>query len=162
MLLASDNEVRLCAIVLLIGIAMLVAGPMWGIACARSGSRDDQRHGKWGWIAFLVSFFVIYQSAWMEGFRFSDGNRVGFVTKLSKRGYFFSNWEGELQLGGISPDGGGAVSAATWSFSVARDEVAEEIRKAMENGKRVQLHYNEFRARGWRWGSTDYNVVEVK
>ncbi len=162
MLLASDSEVRLCAIVLLIGLAMLVGGLMWGIACARSRSREDQRHGKWGWISFLLSFFVLYQSAWMEGFSFSDGNRVGFVTKLSRRGYFFPTWEGELQLGGISPDGGGAVSAATWSFSVASDEVAEAIRKAMENGKRVQLHYKEFRARGWRWGSSDYNIVEVK
>lgn len=96
------------------------------------------------------------------GCHYSDGDRVGYVVKLSRKGLVFPTWEGDMQLGGVSPTDGGSVSASVWHFSVRSDEVAAMLRKAMEDGRRLHVRYVEWLARGNSYGSTGYDVTEVK
>jgi hypothetical protein len=69
-------------------------------------------------------------------FSYSTGDRVGFVQKLSKKGWICRTWEGELAM---SPVPGAAPQL--FPFSIRDDEVAKQI-TALE-GKKVSIHYEE-------------------
>ena len=78
------------------------------------------------------------------GKHYSEGSRVGVVTKLSKKGVIFDSWEGELLI--ALPVDPGAVEA---------------VQLAMRSGKRVELVYRQW----WCEPPTidsDYVIVEVK
>ena len=80
--------------------------------------------------AVLVILFALYGN-------FSGGERVGKVIKLSKKGYVFKTWEGQLNTG--------EIQQGIWEFSVkpSDDETLDELREAMRSGGRVALHYDE-------------------
>jgi len=89
---------------------------------------------------------------------YSDGYRAGTVIKLSRKGYLFKTWEGQLNLQALSEDKG------IWEFSVHRsdEDVREAINKAVEQGYRVKLHYKQkFFQFDWR-GKTEYFVYKVE
>jgi hypothetical protein len=67
---------------------------------------------------------------------FSEGERAGYVQKLSKKGFVCKTWEGDLSMVALP----GAV-AEKFSFTVWDDTVAEQINKYV--GRRVALHYEE-------------------
>ena len=89
---------------------------------------------------------------------FSDGYRVGRVIKLSRKGYVFKTWEGQLNLEALSQDEG------IWEFSVHRgdDEIRTSIDEAVKEGYRVKLYYKEkYFQFDWR-GKTKYFIYEVE
>ena len=67
---------------------------------------------------------------------YSTGERVGWVQKLSKKGWICKTWEGELTM--ISMPG---AVPEKFQFTVRDDAVADRINRQM--GKRVALHYEE-------------------
>jgi hypothetical protein len=67
---------------------------------------------------------------------FSEGERAGYVQKLSKKGFLCKTWEGDLSMVALP----GAV-AEKFSFTVWDDDVANKINAYV--GKRVALHYEE-------------------
>jgi len=93
------------------------------------------------------------------GPNYSNGTRVGVVTKLSQKGVIWKSWEGELLI--ALPQG---VSSATqpekFEFNVDPACVGK-VQAAMNSGKRVELIYRQW------WVSpptidADYVVVDVK
>jgi hypothetical protein len=81
-------------------------------------------------LAVAGYFWVVF--AWS----YSTGERVGWVQKLSKKGWICKTWEGELTM--ISMPG---AVPEKFPFTVRDDAVAEQINRLM--GKRVALHYEE-------------------
>ncbi|MBK9999428.1 MAG: hypothetical protein IPO99_20445 [Nitrospira sp.] len=69
---------------------------------------------------------------------YSDGDRVGYLQKLSRKGWICKTQEGELAMTTVP-----GVAPVLWSFSVWDDAVAKKLDGQM--GKRVVLHYKEFR-----------------
>jgi hypothetical protein len=67
---------------------------------------------------------------------YSTGERVGWVQKLSKKGWICKTWEGELTM--ISMPG---AVPEKFQFTVREDAVADRLNREM--GKRVALHYEE-------------------
>jgi hypothetical protein len=67
---------------------------------------------------------------------YSTGERVGWVQKLSKKGWICKTWEGELTM--ISMPG---AVPEKFQFNVRDGAVADQINRVM--GKRVALHYEE-------------------
>jgi hypothetical protein len=67
---------------------------------------------------------------------YSEGERAGFVQKLSKKGFVCKTWEGELSMVSLP----GSV-AEKFLFTVWDDKVAEEINTNV--GKKVALYYEE-------------------
>ena len=67
---------------------------------------------------------------------YSEGERAGWVQKLSKKGWMCKTWEGELSL--VSLPGS---TAEKFFFTVHDDAVAADITRHI--GKRVALHYEE-------------------
>jgi hypothetical protein len=105
-------------------------------------------------IVLLLALSVGY---WAVFGHFSEGNRAGTVIKLSKQGYIFKTYEGQLDLGGFNRETGGS----TWEFSVTDEQVIADLEKAMNSGKRVKLHYKEKFFVIFYEGKTKYIVDKV-
>ena len=67
---------------------------------------------------------------------YSEGERAGYVQKLSKKGWICKTWEGELAL--VTMPG---TVGEKFYFSVRDDAVAQKINQSL--GKRVTLAYEE-------------------
>lgn len=101
-------------------------------------------------IFLAISGFLVYANI-----NFSEGNRVGKVVKLSKKGVMFKTWEGELQQED-NPD--------KWEFSIqgSQEQVRTNIDEAIEANKRVKLFYKEkYITFPWR-GDTKYLIYKVE
>ncbi len=87
---------------------------------------------------------------------YSEGERAGFVQKLSKKGYVCKTWEGELTmvaLPGAAPE--------KFLFTVRNDAVAADINKHV--GKKVALYYEEKLGLPTScFGDTQYFITKVK
>lgn len=117
---------------------------------------------KW---TFLVIFLLIVGGIlyYITFGYYSDGTRVGSLVKLSRKGYVFKTYEGQLMVGGMS-DGTGTFNSTTWDFSVddSNKSVVEALERSQKTGQRVSLHYEEkFFQLPWN-GDTKYFVVSVE
>ncbi len=83
-------------------------------------------------IAALVALWLVFALNWS----YSEGERAGWVQKLSNKGWLCKTWEGELSL--VSLPGS---TAEKFLFTVRDDAVAADITRHI--GKRVALHYEE-------------------
>ena len=72
------------------------------------------------------------------GCSYSDGDRVGYLQKLSRKGWLCKTFEGELAMTTVP-----GVAPTLWDFTVWDDDVAKKLDGQM--GKRVVLHYKEVR-----------------
>lgn len=111
----------------------------------------------------IICILALMASACMPNY--SNGTRVGVITKFSNKGIVFKSWEGELLQQGIKivmDDKGNNTSMANvFSFSVTDPSVVEKINNAMNSGKQVKVHYRQ-----WFVSPvaqlTDYTVVDVE
>jgi hypothetical protein len=97
----------------------------------------------------LLSFLFFYFG------NYSTGTRGGVVMKISKKGFIFKTFEGQLDIGTINDP---------WDFSVdsSEQEVIDNLNEAQKTGERVQLHYQEkFTKFFWR-GDTKYLIIRVE
>ena len=88
-------------------------------------------------IALLI--LIVLPTLYMMGalkWSYSDGERAGWVQKLSRKGWFCKTWEGELAL--VSQPG---APLEKFGFTIWDPAVAEQLNKFI--GKRVSLHYEE-------------------
>ena len=89
-------------------------------------------------------------------FSYSAGDRIGYVQKLSHKGWICRTWEGELAM---SPVPGAAPQIFT--FTVPDDAVAKKV--ASLEGKKVALHYEEKRGvPNSCFGDTHYFITDVR
>lgn len=106
----------------------------------------------------LLGVFVTFLSTRMA---YSEGDRAGVVSKLSKKGYVFKTQEGELNVGAQGQVGN--MVSNLWQFTVesGNDKLSKDIEDAMTTGKRVKLHYEQ-RYMKFSWmGDTEYFVTKV-
>jgi hypothetical protein len=107
------------------------------------------------WIAILAILLCIMIAPFY--LTKSEGERAGVITKLSRKGYVFKTWEGEMVQGSFQ-----VMTSTVWNFSVADREAVEKVRKAMESGKRVNASYKQVIFRNPFRGETDYFITDVK
>lgn len=90
---------------------------------------------------------------------YSEGERTGVIVKLSKKGYVWKTWEGEMNLGGMSVNGGGTAIPNRWRFSIIDDAVANQGMDLAKNAERVTIIYKEVLKSALWQGETDYIVI---
>jgi hypothetical protein len=116
------------------------------------------------WVFLIILLAIIGGALYYMTFGYySDGTRVGSLIKLSRKGYVFKTYEGQLQVGGMS-DGTGSMMASNWDFSVDEDNDAaiDALNLASKMGQRVVLHYEEkFFQLPWN-GDTKYFITSVE
>ena len=67
---------------------------------------------------------------------YSEGERAGYLQKLSRKGWLCKTWEGELLLSSMP----GAIPER-FAFTVRDEAVVRQLQAAM--GQRVQLSYSQ-------------------
>jgi len=95
---------------------------------------------------------------------FSEGERAGTVIKLSRKGFLFKTYEGELNLGMVLSDNSGASVSNLWDFSVpaSNHEVLNKLDTAMARGHRAKIFYRQMFVKvPWR-GDTEYMIDKVE
>jgi len=105
-------------------------------------------------IAIIVLFaaYVALALTWS----YSNGERAGFLQKISSKGWVCKTWEGELSLVAIP-----GAAPEKFLFSVRDPAVAKLIDAAM--GKRVTLNYEQHKGLPTScFGETEYFVVGLK
>ena len=106
-------------------------------------------------VATPLLAFILYVSIALH-WSYSDGERAGFVQKLSKKGWLCKTWEGELAL--VSLPG---AAPEKFIFTVRDDAVAERINQHV--GTRVALVYAQHKGLPTScFGDTDYFVTDIK
>lgn len=102
-------------------------------------------------IIFLVSLVLVlgvtFYMYWFYYNVYSDGTRVGRVTKFSRKGNVFKTYEGELKI-----DCEQTFNRQTFYFSVTDENVAAMLEHA--ESKCVELHYVQYR-RDLSWRGED-------
>jgi len=120
---------------------------------------------KFFWIFFIVLLLV---SGGVFSFlywgTYSEGIRAGQVIKLTKQGFIFKTYEGQLNLDTFGAIKGATAIRETFEFSVEPSQIAltAELETVALSGERVSLHYKE-RFVSWPWlGETKYFITRVE
>jgi len=107
-----------------------------------------------GGVLLFVVGFGLYTYGTLS-YSYSKGERVGFVQKLSQRGWMCKTNEGDLAMVNIA-----GQQAEIFHFTVRDDAVAKKIETFA--GHRVALQYEEHRGvPSSCFGDTTYFVVDV-
>ncbi len=111
-------------------------------------------------IAVVIGLLVI---TFMYFADYSDGTRAGVPMKLSKKGVLFKTYEAQLNVGGMTNTPEGAIPTV-WEFSIPKsnDSVIVKMNKAIDEGKRVKVYYNEKYMRFFWRGDTKYYAYDVE
>ena len=105
-------------------------------------------------VALLLLITAWFVFAWH--WSYSEGERAGWVQKLSRKGWVCKTWEGEQALVSLP----GTSSVEKFQFTVHDEATAAAINKVM--GRRVNLHYEEkVGLPGSCFGETRYFVTGV-
>ena len=110
------------------------------------------------WTVGLLVLLPLAAAAWTWAslaFVYARGERVGYVQKISKKGWIFKTWEGELamvNLPGAMPE--------IFPFTVRKESVVADIQKLA--GQRVALAYDQHKGIPSKvFGETPYFVTDV-
>ena len=106
-------------------------------------------------VTIVAAVFAAY--TWVAlTWNYSEGERAGFMQKLSKKGWLCKTWEGELSLVALP-----GAAPEKFLFTVRDDAVADKINNLV--GQRVSLVYAEHKGVPTScFGDTAYFVSDVK
>lgn len=105
----------------------------------------------------LVAVLGLAAFTWITlHWSYSEGERAGYVQKLSKRGFVCKTWEGEMAM--VTMPG---TVAEKFLFTVPTDAMAARLNANV--GKRMALHYQQHK---WIptscFGETEYFVTDAR
>jgi len=111
------------------------------------------------WILVVLALTLGVGTAYVYGalsWSYSDGERVGYVQKFSRKGYVCKTWEGELAMVAVP-----GSTPEKFYFTVREDAIAAAINASL--GKRVALEYEQHLGLpSTCFGETEYFVSAVK
>jgi hypothetical protein len=108
-----------------------------------------------GVVLVPILLFGLYTWAALT-WAYSEGERVGYVQKFSRRGWVCKTWEGELAMVAIP-----GSMPEKFFFTVRDDSVAAHVNQS--SGKQVRLHYEQHMGIPTTcFGETEYFVTGVE
>lgn len=112
----------------------------------------------------IAGMFMMSMTSCSENY--SNGDRVGTLTKFSEKGLIVKTWEGELNI----TQTGMNTSGAPFAFSMDKDkedsqtELKATLDSAVIYGWKIKMTYHE--VTGWNWfqnrGETDCFITDVE
>lgn len=108
-------------------------------------------------ISIVVVWWIYY---FICGLTYSEGTRSGILTKVSKKGFVFKTFEGELNIGGIDQGDGTIMPHTVFKFSIEDDKTYKKLDSLQ--GRKVIVHYNQVIKNFFWQGETDYFVDDAK
>jgi hypothetical protein len=111
------------------------------------------------YVALALIALLLLAGGWLWltlHWNYSEGERAGYVQKLSKKGWICKSWEGEIAMVTMP----GAIPEK-FDFSVRDEVVAQKINTLA--GKRVVLMYRQHKfIPSTCFGETEYFVTDVR
>lgn len=111
---------------------------------------------------FLLSIITILFSSCSENF--SNGERIGTVTRFSQKGFLWKSWEGTLNI----TQTGMNTSGEPFNFSVDNDQhenarLIGKIDSAANQGWKVKIIYHQTIGKNWfgNRGETNYFINDI-
>lgn len=89
---------------------------------------------------------------------YSQGQRTGYIIKLSNSGLIWKTWDGAMQLG----TGNISSLQQPFKFSIVDDALVQSIKSAIDGGVRVRLTYQQYFIPNWRKGDTGYIITKIE
>lgn len=113
------------------------------------------------WVIIIGALLVFTYAYWGT---YSEGIRSGMVVKISKKGWIFKTYEGQLNLQTFGANKSPNLVSESFEFSVEGDQsdVIKTLEEASLSGERVSLKYTERLAKFFWRGETKYFVTEVE
>ena len=126
---------------------------------AQQAPQPRRRHTGKKILAGVILIPILVIAAWTAiafNWTYSDGNRVGYVQKISRKGWLCKTWEGELAMSNVP-----GQMPEKFLFTVRDDAVAKKIEASQ--GQRVSLHYEQHVGIPTScFGETAYWVTDVQ
>jgi hypothetical protein len=123
----------------------------------------SKRGARMGCAAVIIAALIIAAIVFVLATEnYSEGERIGFLTKFSKKGRVWKSWEGELNLTQT-----GMNTSSLFEFSIDNDnedpQLIKTIDSAVTNGWKVKLTYHETFAKNWfrNRGETNHFVTGI-
>ena len=115
------------------------------------------------WKLWLVLILLVLPALVLAGYTwvtlhyaYSSGERIGYVQKISKKGWLCKTWEGELAMTTVP-----GTAPQIFQFSVRDDATAHQIEQAA--GQRMALAYQQHKGVPTScFGETEYFVTGVR
>jgi len=115
------------------------------------------------WKLWLPLIFVVLPILVLAGYTwvslhyaYSSGERIGYIQKISQKGWLCKTWEGELAMATVP-----GTAPVIFQFSVRDDAVAHRIEQAA--GQRMSLAYEQHKGVPTScFGETEYFVTGVR
>lgn len=108
-----------------------------------------------GIVVIALAVFAAYIWVMMH-WSYSEGERAGFMQKLSSKGWICKTWEGELSLVALP-----GAAPEKFLFTVRDDAVAAKINQLV--GQRVALNYEQHKGLPTScFGETEYFVSGIR
>lgn len=120
--------------------------------------KNSETSGDGGIMKYLLGLLALILVATFTacGFKYSDGERFGVISKFSRKGYICKTWEGELLIGPQT------LRPQVFIFSVDSDGPVDAVKVAMESGKNVSLAYEQRKFNHPCSPMSEYHIVGVK
>jgi len=109
-------------------------------------------------LLFIVLGFTIYY--FICGMSYSEGTRSGVLTKVSKKGFVFKTFEGELNIGGINQGDGTIMPNTVFKFSVYDEKTYRKLDSLQ--GRKIVVTYNQVLKNFFWQGESDYFIHDVR
>ncbi|MBK6521964.1 MAG: 6-phosphogluconate dehydrogenase [Bacteroidia bacterium] len=111
-------------------------------------------------ISLLIITFCFWIFYLICGLAYSEGTHSGILTKVSKKGYIFKTYEGEMNVGGFSQGDGTIMPATIFKFSVKDEAIYHKLDSLQ--GKKLVLGYKEvYKVFFWQ-GETEYFIHDIR
>jgi len=126
-----------------------------------SQSKTSRNVKQWGIRAVvgIILLGVLGLSAWTLGalnYNYSSGERVGYVQKVSRRGWLCKTLEGELSMVNLP-----GQPAQTFAFTVRNQQVYDKIN--LLAGRKLALEYEQHKGLPTSCtGDTEYFIINVR
>lgn len=114
---------------------------------------------KFAFISFLLIVAGCVVFYFICGMAYSEGTRSGVLTKVSKKGYVFKTYEGELNIGGINQGEGTIIPLTIFKFSTTKKQIYDSLE--IYQGRKVVLKYRQVIKNFFWQGETDYFIDHV-
>jgi uncharacterized protein YwgA len=113
-------------------------------------------------IFLLIGTIALFSFSYWGSY--SEGVRSGMVVKISKKGFLFKTYEGQLNLQTFGANKSPNIVSESFEFSVAgdREDLVKILEEASLSGERVSLKYTERLVKFFWRGETKYFVTEVE
>ena len=121
---------------------------------------------KLGFIGLMVGGTLIIGGRGIaNNWKYSEGDSVGMINKISQKGAFWKTYEGQMALEGISGKGE-SLSANVWDFSIdnnlsedKKKELSDKVQTYMNSGQKVKIHYVEM-LKTLPWRSESNHLIQ--